>query len=52
LRIPRESSSITVPPIEPSEVVLCPGRTPESVLMIEVIAEGLPPDKPQDNLID
>jgi hypothetical protein len=37
----------------PSEVVLCPGRTPDSVLMIfEVIAEGLPPDKPQDNLID
>ena len=29
------------------------GRTPDSVLVIfEVITEGLPPDKPQDNLID
>jgi hypothetical protein len=37
----------------PSEVVLCPGRTPDSVLVIfEVITEALPPDKPQDNLID
>jgi hypothetical protein len=29
------------------------GRAPDSVPVIfEVIAEGLPPDKPQDNLID
>ena len=37
----------------PSEVVLCLGSRPGSVPAIfEVIAEGLPPDKPQDDLIN
>ena len=37
----------------PSEVVLCSGGAPDGVPAIfDVIAEGLPPDKPQDDLIN
>lgn len=42
-----------MPAIVPSEVVLCLGARPGGVPAIfEVIAEGLPPDKPQDDLIN
>jgi hypothetical protein len=47
-----------VPTIVPSDIVLCSGArhrgcAPDGVLAtFEVIAEGLPSDKPQDDLIN